>query len=76
MGDTCPPQATEQARALQGYAVASVLGWRAFGLINLKQLKARHPSTNPYDPYRIFDDSRFTILKPITTTILSLLSSI
>jgi hypothetical protein len=51
---------------MRGYAVASVLRWRAFGFINLKQLKARHLSTNPFYPYRFFtiQDLGFAIYDP------------
>ena len=44
-----------------GLRFAPVLWWRAFGIINSKQLKARHPSTNPSYPYRFFNDLRLTI---------------
>lgn len=42
------------AWAIRGYAVASVLGWRALGNINFKQSKTRQPSTNPSYPDRYF----------------------
>jgi hypothetical protein len=50
-----------QARALQGFAVAPVLGWQAFGFIIFKLMKACQPSTNPYDPYRWLRDLRLAI---------------
>ena len=46
------PSESSQAR----FAGATVLGWRAFGYNKYKQLKARHPSTNPSYPYRFFND--------------------
>ncbi len=49
------------ARAIQGYADATVLDWRAFGIIESKQLKARQSSTNPSYPYRWLRDLRLAI---------------
>ena len=62
---------------MRGCADASVLGWRAFGIFESKQLKARHPSTNPYYPYRFrrftIHDFRFTILNLVEATALGLI---